>query len=103
MRDSVGIQFADGLAEAHSKGVIHRDIKPANLFVTTQNRGVILDFGLAQLVSADSRLTREGITLGTVAYMSPEQTTGEEIDVRTDVWALGWSSQEAPVLQPRRA
>ena len=86
---TLGIQFADGLAEAHSKGVIHRDIKPANLFVTTQNRGVILDFGLAQLVSADSRLTREGTTLGTVAYMSPEQTTGEEIDVRTDVWALG--------------
>ena len=86
---TLGIQFADGLAEAHSKGVIHRDIKPANLFVTTRNRGVILDFGLAQLVSADSRLTREGTTLGTVAYMSPEQTTGEEIDVRTDVWALG--------------
>ena len=86
---TLGTQFADGLAEAHSNGVIHRDIKPANLFVTSQQRGVILDFGLAQLVSADSRLTREGTTLGTVAYMSPEQTTGQEIDVRTDVWALG--------------
>ena len=82
-------QYADGLAEAHSKGVVHRDIKPANLFVTPNGRGVVLDFGLAQLASTDSRLTREGTTLGTVHYMSPEQTTGTEIDAATDVWALG--------------
>ncbi len=82
-------QFADGLAEAHSNGVVHRDIKPANLFVTSSGRGVILDFGLAQLASADSKLTREGTTLGTCAYMSPEQSSGAEVDARTDVWALG--------------
>ena len=82
-------QYADGLAEAHSKGVVHRDIKPANLFVTPNGRGVVLDFGLAQLASTDSRLTREGTTLGTVHYMSPEQTIGTEIDAATDVWALG--------------
>ena len=82
-------QFAEGLAEAHSKGIAHRDIKPANLFVTSANRGVILDFGLAQLASADSKLTREGTTLGTCAYMSPEQTSGSAVDARTDVWAMG--------------
>ncbi len=82
-------QFAEGLAEAHEKGIVHRDIKPQNLFVTPTERGVILDFGLAQLVSADSKLTREGTTLGTCAYMSPEQTSGSDVDSRTDVWALG--------------
>ncbi len=82
-------QFAEGLAEAHEKGIVHRDIKPQNLFVTPTGRGVILDFGLAQLVSADSKLTRDGTTLGTCAYMSPEQTSGSDVDSRTDVWALG--------------
>ena len=82
-------QFAEGLAEAHSRGIVHRDIKPANLFVTASDRGVILDFGLAQLIAPGSKLTREGATLGTCAYMSPEQTSGHDIDPRTDVWSLG--------------
>lgn len=93
-------QYADGLAEAHSKGIVHRDIKPANLFVTPNDRGVVLDFGLAQLASTDSRLTREGTTLGTVHYMSPEQTSGVEIDASTDVWALGCVLYEALTGNP---
>ena len=96
----LSVQYADGLAEAHSKGIVHRDIKPANLFVTSTGRGVILDFGLAQLASTDSRLTREGTTLGTVHYMSPEQTTGTEIDASTDVWALGCVLYEALAGNP---
>ena len=85
----LGLQVAEGLAEAHAKGIVHRDIKPANLFVTSQERAVVLDFGLARLASADLQLTREGTALGTCAYMSPEQTTGEAVDARSDVWALG--------------
>ena len=85
----LAIQFADGLAEAHGKGIVHRDVKPPNLFVTSAGRGLVLDFGLAQLAATRSKLTREGTTLGTCLYMSPEQATGEEIDARTDVWAMG--------------
>ena len=82
-------QVARGLQEAHGKGVVHRDIKPANIMVTVQGQAVLMDFGLAQLAHGGSKLTKEGTSLGTSAYMSPEQTSGEKLDLRTDVWALG--------------
>ena len=82
-------QMALGLQEAHSKGVVHRDIKPANVMLTGSGHVVLMDFGLAQVAAEASKLTREGTTVGTSAYMSPEQTTGEDLDHRTDIWALG--------------
>jgi serine/threonine protein kinase len=81
-------QIARGLDAAHKKGIFHRDIKPENLIVDDGGNVTILDFGLAQLTQA-SRLTRDDTTLGTVAYMSPEQTEGSGTDHRTDIWSLG--------------
>jgi non-specific serine/threonine protein kinase len=81
-------QVAEGLREAHKRGIIHRDIKPANLIITPQGQVKIMDFGLAKL-AGQTRLTRTGTAMGTVAYMSPEQASGKDVDQRSDVWALG--------------
>ena len=84
----IAIQIAQGLQRAHEKGIVHRDIKPSNIFITTDGIVKIIDFGLAKL-TGKTVLTKEGSTLGTIDYMSPEQTRGEEIDHRTDLWSLG--------------
>ena len=84
----IAIQVAHGLAKAHDSGMIHRDIKPANVMVTHDGVGKIVDFGLAKLTGM-SRLTRTGTTVGTVAYMSPEQAQGGIVDHRSDIWSLG--------------
>jgi serine/threonine-protein kinase len=84
----LAIQTAQGLARAHEAGITHRDIKPANLMITNRGEVKIVDFGLAKL-AGQSRLTKTGTPLGTIAYMSPEQTRGAEVDHRTDIWALG--------------
>jgi serine/threonine protein kinase/Flp pilus assembly protein TadD len=85
---SIARQIGDALATAHSKGIIHRDIKPANVMLTSDGRPMLMDFGLAK-VSGATKLTRTGTTVGTVAYMSPEQVQGREADHRSDIWALG--------------
>ena len=100
----LGVQVAEALAAAHSIGVIHRDIKPANILIAPRGQAKVLDFGLAKftgnpesflnLLERDT-LTKTGVILGTVAYMSPEQTRGEELDARSDVFSLGTVLYEA--------
>ncbi|MGB6647460.1 MAG: serine/threonine-protein kinase, partial [Bacteroidota bacterium] len=84
----IGVQIASGLARAHEAGIVHRDIKPANIMITVRGEVRIVDFGLAKLADR-SKITKTGSTLGTIAYMSPEQAHGEEVSFATDVWSLG--------------
>jgi serine/threonine-protein kinase len=84
----IGVQIGQGLFKAHEKGIVHRDVKPDNIIVTNDNIVKLIDFGLAKLKES-TRITEIGTTMGTVAYMSPEQTRGIQVDTRTDIWSLG--------------
>ena len=84
----IAIQIADGLRHAHDKGIVHRDVKSSNIMIKKNGQAKVMDFGLAKLVGS-TMVTREGTTLGTIAYMSPEQAQGKEVDQRSDIWSLG--------------